>query len=131
VITLPSGTFKPYAGVATAILIFEKKPSTKSVWFYELSADGFSMSDTRSPIEDNDIPDLLIRWQERQEGPRSFNVPVGEIIKNGYELMPGHYKAQKIHIVTHDSPVQVIDNVMKIEDEIQTRLKALREKVRS
>ena len=129
VITLPSGTFKPYAGVATAILIFEKKSSTKSVWFYELSADGFSMSDTRAPIEENDIPDLLTRWPERQEGPKSFNVPAGDIIKNGYELMPGRYKAQNIQIVMHDNPAQVIDDILKIEEEVQARLKSLREQV--
>lgn len=131
VITLPSGTFKPYAGVATAILIFEKKPSTKTVWFYELSADGFSMSDTRAPIEDNDIPDLLMRWPERQEGVNSFNIPAGEIIKNDYELMPARYRAKKIQLVTHDNPAQVIDDIMKIEEEIQARLKVLREQVRS
>lgn len=131
VITLPSGVFKPYAGVATAILIFEKKGMTKDVWFYELSADGYSMTDTRTPIEDNDIPDLLACWTNREEGEKSFRVSVSEIAKNGYELMPARYKAQKIQIVTHDSPAQVIDDILKTEDEIQMRLKALREQVRS
>jgi type I restriction enzyme M protein len=131
VITLPSGVFKPYAGVATAILIFEKKGITKDVWFYELSADGYSMTDTRTPIEDNDIPDLLARWPNREDGQRSFRVTVNEIAKNDYELMPAPYKAQKIHIVSHDSPAQVIDDILKTEDEIQKHLKALREQVQS
>jgi len=104
VITLPSGMFKPYAGVATAILIFERKAVTKEVWFYELSADGYSMTDTRTPINDNDIPDVLERWVDRKEGPRSFRVPASEIIKNGYELMPARYKSQKIHLAEYDSP---------------------------
>jgi type I restriction enzyme M protein len=131
VITLPSGMFKPYAGVATAILIFEKKAVTKEVWFYELSADGYSMTDTRTPIKDNDIPDILARWVEREEGPKSFRVPASEIIKNDYELMPAQYKAQKIHLVTHDSPSMVIDDILKLEDEIQERLKALRKQVKA
>jgi type I restriction enzyme M protein len=87
------------------------------------------MTDTRTPIEDNDIPDLLARWTNREEGEKSFRVPASEIAKNGYELMPARYKAQKIQIVTHDSPAQVIDDILKVEDEIQARLKALREQV--
>lgn len=130
VITLPSGTFKPYASVATAILIFEKQLPTKSVWFYELSADGFSMTDTRSLIEDNDIPDVLVRFPQRQEGQKSFNVPVNEIIKNGFELMPGRYKSQNIQIISHDNPAKVIDDILALETEIQSRLIALRNQVK-
>jgi type I restriction enzyme M protein len=130
VITLPSGMFKPYAGVATAILIFEKKGVTKEVWFYELSADGYSMTDTRTPIEENDIPDILARWLEREEGPKSFKVSASEIIRNGYELMPAQYKTQKIHLVNHDSPSQVIDDILRLEDDIQERLITLRKQVK-
>lgn len=130
VITLPSGIFKPYAGVATAILIFDKKGPTEEVWFYELAADGFSLTDTRTPIEENDIPDLLARWPGREEGPKSFRAPASEIIKNNFELMPVHYKEQKIHLASHDRPSQVIDDLLKIEVELQERLQALRKQVK-
>ncbi len=74
VIALPSGVFKPYSGVGTAIFIFEKGRTTKSVWFYELTADGLSLDDKRAQIEVNDIPDLIAKWPNREEGPNSFNV---------------------------------------------------------
>lgn len=131
VITLPSGTFKPYAGVATAILIFEKKGVTKDVWFYELSADGFSMTDTRTPVEENDIPDILARFPKREESEKSFLVPASEIVSNNFELMPARYKAQKISLVSHDSPAEVIDDILKMENEIQTRLLNLKKQVKA
>jgi type I restriction enzyme M protein len=131
VITLPSGTFKPYAGVATAILIFEKKGSTKEVWFYELSADGFSMTDTRTPIKENDIPDILARFPKSEESEKSFRVPVNELVENNFELMPARYKAQKISLVSHDNPAEVIDDILKMENEIQTRLANLRKQVKA
>lgn len=131
VITLPSGTFKPYAGVATAILIFEKKGVTKDVWFYELSADGFSMTDTRMPVKENDIPDILTRFPKREESEKSFLVPASEIASNNFELMPARYKAQKISLVSHDSPVEIIDDILKLEDEIQTRLLNLKKQVKA
>jgi type I restriction enzyme M protein len=131
VITLPSGTFKPYASVATAIMIFEKKSATKDVWFYELSADGFSMTDTRTPIEETDIPDILARFPQREEGEKSFLVRASEIASNNFELMPARYKAQKINLVSHDSPAEVIDDILKIENEIETRLTNLRKQVKA
>lgn len=130
VITLPSGTFKPYASVATAILIFEKQSVTKSVWFYELSADGFSMSDTRTPILDNDIPDILECFQDRKEGKKSFNVSVGEIAKHNYELMPGRYKPIDFELELHSSAEQLITEILAVEAEIQERLNELRLQVR-
>jgi type I restriction enzyme M protein len=71
VISLPSGVFKPYAGVSTAALIFQKGTPTKSVWFYNLTADGFSLDDKRTPIETNDIPDVLNKWPTREESVNS------------------------------------------------------------
>jgi type I restriction enzyme M protein len=72
VISFPSGVFKPYSGVGTAVLIFQKGGPTKSVWFYDLTADGFSLDDKRTPIEANDIPDILAKWPQRDEGPNSY-----------------------------------------------------------
>jgi type I restriction-modification system DNA methylase subunit len=72
VINLPSGVFKPYSGVGTAALIFEKGKKTESVWFYDLTADGYSLDDKRTPIEANDIPDALTKRPNREEGPNSY-----------------------------------------------------------
>ena len=93
VISLPSGVFKPYAGVATAALIFEKGKPTKSVWFYDLTADGFSLDDKRTPIEANDIPDVLAKWPAREESPNSYRVPIEKIRENDWSLAAGRYKS--------------------------------------
>src|ERR1017187_5839523 len=96
VINLPSGVFKPYSGVGTASLIFEKSQPKQSVWFYELAADGYSLDDKRARIEANDIPDVLARWPSREEGIKSFNVDIDRIRQNGYQLMPGTYKPLRL-----------------------------------
>jgi type I restriction enzyme M protein len=129
VITLPSGVFKPYAGVATAILIIENGKKAESIWFYELSADGFSLTDTRTPIADNDIPDVLAKWPAREEGDRAFSVPVSELEKMGYELTPGRYHVQEQEAAQHDAPTQIIDEVIEMEKEISRRLESLRAQV--
>jgi type I restriction enzyme M protein len=74
IVSLPSGVFKPYSGVGTAALIFEKGNQTKSVWFYDLAADGFSLDDKRTPIDANEIPNVLEKWPDREEGPNSYRV---------------------------------------------------------
>jgi type I restriction enzyme M protein len=84
VISLPSGVFKPYAGVSTAALIFQKGTPTKSVWFYDLTADGFSLDDKRTPIETNDIPDVLTKWPKREEGANSYRVSIEKIKENDW-----------------------------------------------
>lgn len=88
VITMPSGVFKPYAGVGTAVLVFQKGSKTESVWFYEMSADGFTLSDTRTPVAENDIPEILARWPKREEGPHSFRVSIDALAAQGYVLSP-------------------------------------------
>ena len=99
VISMPSGVFKPYAGVSTAILIFTKTNAggTDKVWFYDMKADGFSLDDKRSPIADNDIPDIIARFGNpdevaRERTDKSFFVPKSEIIDNGYDLSINKYK---------------------------------------
>lgn len=129
VITLPSGVFKPYAGVGTAILIIENEKKPQSIWFYELTADGFSLTDTRTPIADNDIPDVLARWETRQEGGRAFSVPVSELEMKGYELTPARYRKHEAEATHHDSPAQIIDEVIDVEKEIGRRLQSLRAQV--
>lgn len=125
VIALPSGVFKPYSGVGTAIFIFQKGKPTESVWFYELTADGYSLDDKRTPSESNDIPDLLARWPEREQGPNSFQVPIKDIRENGWQLMPGRYKAERLKETKHDSPVDIISDVVLIETELLDLAKKL------
>lgn len=127
VIALPSGVFKPYSGVGTAIFIFQRGKSTQSVWFYELTADGLSLDDKRTPIEANDIPDILARWPCREEGPKSYRVPVERIRDNGWQLMPGRYRPVRFDVVKHNPPEQILADVIEMEKEIAARAEKLRQ----
>lgn len=89
VLSLPAGCFQPYAGVKTNVLFFERtknQAGTKSVWFYELTNDGFELSTTRKPIEGSQIPDFLAKIEKREEGDNSWSVPIEELIERGYDL---------------------------------------------
>ncbi|WOQ70899.1 N-6 DNA methylase [Microbacterium limosum] len=135
VIKLPSGTFKPYTGVSTAILLFTKTSSggTDNVWFYDVRADGMTLDDKRTPIEANDLPDVLARWQaldaeaSRARTDQSFVVPREEIVDNNYDLSLNRYKEIEIEEVEHRSPTEVLDELDALEVEIQDGLKRLRE----
>jgi len=129
VITMPAGVFKPYAGAATAVLVFQKGGQTKSVWFYEMSADGFSLTDTRTPVEENDIPEILQKWPGREEGSRSFNVSRAELARHGDELTPGRYREQQLQAINHDSPTKIIEGVLRIEQRIVDRLNSLQKEL--
>jgi len=131
VIALPSGVFKPYSGVSTAIFVFQKGKPTESVWFYELTADGNSLDDKRTPIEANDIPDILAKWPGREEGPNSFRVPVEKIRENGWQLMPGRYKPVRLDAVEHDAPADILADVIRMETEIAKRAAAIMEGLRA
>ncbi len=148
VISLPSGVFKPYAGVATAALIFEKAgtdrravrsdgapsgralPATKSVWFYDLTADGFSLDDKRTPIEANDIPDVLAKWPGREEGLNSYRVPIEKIRENDWSLAAGRYKPVTASSVNHDAPADILGDALKLENEIIRRGNLLLRQIR-
>jgi type I restriction enzyme M protein len=125
VISFPSGVFKPYSGVGTAALIFQKGTPTKSVWFYDLTADGFSLDDKRTPIEANDIPDVLIKWLGRDEGSNSYHVPIEKIKENNWSLAAGRYKSVTTEAVSHDAPGDILRDVLKVENEIIRRGDAL------
>ncbi|WP_424363090.1 HsdM family class I SAM-dependent methyltransferase [Methylocystis parvus] len=131
VINLPSGVFRPYSGVGTAALIFEKGKATESVWFYDLTADGFSLDDKRTPIAANDIPDVLAKWPTREEGPNSYRVPIEKIKEHGWSLAAGRYKPSTAEAVDHDVPAEILNEVMKIEGEIIRRGNALHAKLES
>jgi type I restriction enzyme M protein len=126
VISMPSGVFKPYAGVSTAILMFTKTGAggTDSVWFYDMQADGLSLDDKRQEIEANDIPDLLSRWQNRNietDGDRAqkaFFVPKGEIEANGYDLSINRYKSVEYEEVSYEPPKIILGKLKGLEAEI-------------
>lgn len=129
IISLPSGIFKPYAGVATAALIFQKSGPTKNVWFYDLTADGFSLDDKRSPIAANDIPDVHAKWPHHEEGPNSYRVSIERIRENDWSLAAGRYKPVTNEVVKHDDPAEILGEVLKLESEIIRRGNALLAKI--
>lgn len=127
VISMPSGVFKPYAGVSTAILIFTKTESggTDNVWFYDMHADGFSLNDKRTPTPDaDDIPDILNRYahldaeQTRTRLDQSFFVPVQEIRDNKYDLSINKYKEIEYEQKTYDAPDVILMRLAEIDKEI-------------
>jgi type I restriction enzyme M protein len=121
VISLPSGVFKPYSGVGTAALIFQKGTPTRSVWFYDITADGFSLDDNRTPIETNDIPDVLSKWPNCVEGANSYRVPIEKIKENDWSLAVGRYKPVSTEAVNHDAPADILREILKVENEIIRR----------
>ena len=104
VITLPAGCFRPYADAETAILIFQKKQTSASVWFYELTNDGFTQDDRRTPIPDSDIPEMIRLWPTRGNSPNSFSVTLSEIKERGEDLSLGEYKKDHLAIASKDLP---------------------------
>jgi len=126
VISMPSGVFKPYAGVSTAILIFTKTGAggTDNVWFYDMKADGYSLDDKRNPIEANDIPDIIARFRaldqeaDRKRTEQSFFVPVKDIQENGYDLSINRYKEVEYEDVQYEDPKIILAYIRKLEEEI-------------
>ena len=131
VISLPSGVFKPYAGVSTAILVFTKGGKTDHVFFYNVGADGYSLDDKRDPIQDNDLPDALLRWQNRNakydtdRTANHFMVPVKEIEQKDYDLSINRYKETKHEDVQYDPPKKIIAKLRSLEVEIAKDLAEL------
>ena len=133
IISMPSGVFKPYAGVSTAIMIFTKTGSggTDKVWFYDMKADGFSLDDKRNPVEENDIDDIIERFsnleneEDRKRKEQSFFVPVEEIRENGYDLSINKYKEIEYEEVVYDSPSVILGRIKELEKEITKGLEEL------
>ena len=126
VISMPSGVFKPYAGVSTAILIFTRTDNggTDDVWFYDMQADGFSLDDKREPIKDNDIPDIVERFhyldaeKNRARTEKSFMVPVQEIIDNDYDLSINKYKEIVYEKVEYPPTSELIAEIKDLNEQI-------------
>ena len=137
IISMPSGVFKPYAGVSTAIMIFTKTGDggTDKVWFYDMTADGFSLDDQRQPIKENDIPDIIQRFnnrnskeeQERARTEKSFFVSKEEIVENDYDLSINKYKEIVVEKKEYEKPEVILKRIMDMENELQQKLKELEE----
>ena len=126
VISMPSGVFKPYAGVSTAILIFTKTGhgGTDKVWFYDMQADGLSLDDKRSPVDENDIPDIIERFRnldkeaERARTDKSFFVEKDEIKENDYDLSINKYKEIEYVPIEYPSTLEIMTDIRELELEI-------------
>lgn len=138
IVSMPSGVFRPYAGVSTAILLFTKTSSggTDGVWFYDMQADGYSLDDKRNPMpeghEHNNLPDVLARWQQRdgEEKKRlrteqSFVVPKADIAANGYDLSINRYKEVVHEAVEHEPPLKILADLKALELEILAGMEEL------
>lgn len=127
VISMPGGVFQPYSAVSTAILIFTKTNDggTDKVWFYEMHADGYSLDARRSPVQENDIPDVIARWnnlegeKKRKRTDQSFLVPVNEIRANDYDLTFNKYKEVIRKNVEYDKPGAILQRIISLEVEVQ------------
>ena len=134
VISMPSGVFKPYAGVSTAILIFTKTGhgGTDNVGFYDMTADGFSLDDKRTPVAENDIDDIIERFHnldkeaDRKRTDKSFFVPKGEIVDNDYDLSINKYKKVEYVAVEYPPTSEILANIEKIEAEIAREMAELK-----
>ncbi len=135
IISMPSGVFKPYAGVSTAIMIFTKTGSggTDHVWFYHMEADGLSLDDKRQPVDHNDIPDILSRWKnkkhetKRARTEKSFMVPLSEIQSNTWDLSINRYKETVHEDVVYEKPLDIISEIEQVDSERREALVRLKE----
>ena len=133
VISMPSGVFKPYAGVSTAILIFTKTGhgGTDKVWFYDMKADGYSLDDKRGETKENDIPDIIARFhaldaeQGRKRTEQSFFVTKDEIVGNDYDLSINKYKQTEYVAVEYPPTSEIMANLRKLEEQISTEMDEL------
>ena len=133
VISMPSGVFKPYAGVSTAVLVFTKTGAggTDKIWFYDMKNDGYSLDDKRNPLDSSDIPDIVTRFHaldkevERKRTEQSFLVPKDEIVANDYDLSINKYKESEYVEEEYPHPIEIIKEIRELESEIMTGLAEL------
>jgi len=153
VISMPSGVFKPYAGVSTAVMVFTKGGETDKVWFYDMDADGFSLDDKRNRIKENDIPDIIDSWNRRysikgstsdeksvkdhlsktsnlkpptSNKPKWLWVDKKEIVANKHDLSISRYKPIEYEEVEYEDPKVIMDRILKLEEEIAKDIKDIR-----
>lgn len=131
-ISMPSGVFKPYAGVSTGVLFFTKGEPTNKVWFYDMSADGYSLDDKRTFIDGKgDIPDILEKFGRRGEETyedrkaKCFIVPVDEITENDYDLSISKYKEIEYEEIQYEKPEVIKQKILELESKITKTLSEL------
>jgi type I restriction enzyme M protein len=132
VISMPSGVFKPYAGVSTAVLVFVKGGTTKRVWFYDMQADGYSLDDKRNKIEHNDIPDILRKYKLRETPEykatkKDFFVDAAEIVANDYDLSINRYKTIEYEEVEYPPSDAILDEIEVLSKAINGDLQELKQ----
>lgn len=138
VVSMPPGVFKPYAGVSTAILFFTKGGKTDQVWYYDMHADGYSLDDKRTPVQENDIPDIIAKWRECKadkfrkpaKDENWFWVKKEEIVGNGYDLSINRYKEIEYEEARYEKPEVIMERLMGLEQEILQGLTELKEMMR-
>ncbi len=132
VVSMPSGVFKPYAGVSTAIVVFVKGGTTERVWFYDMQADGYSLDDKRDRIEVNDLPDIVNEWKARNKNAnddrkaKHFFVPVNEIIDNKYDLSINRYKEIDYTPPKYDKPEVILGKIEENNKAIEADIDKLK-----
>jgi type I restriction enzyme M protein len=134
VISMPSGVFKPYAGVSTAVLVFTKTNAggTDKVWFYDMKADGFSLDDKRNSIEQNDIPDVIERFNNldkestRERTEQSFLVTKEEIAENNYDLSINKYKKVEYKPVEYPPTSEILAEIEALNKQVEQETNELR-----
>lgn len=136
VIAMPSGVFKPYAGVSTAILLFTKGGETNDVWFYDMQADGYSLDDKRNKIAESDLPDIVEKYHQRTSeksaGDRKqkhFSVPKKEIVENKYDLNLSAYKEEVYEEVVYEKPEVIFGKLESIETNIKNGMDELKREI--
>lgn len=135
VISMPSGVFKPYSGVSTAVLVFTKTGAggTDKVWFYDMKADGFSLDDKRNPVKENDIPDILARFhdleaeKDRKRTEQSFFVDKADIERNNYDLSINRYKEIVYEKIDYEKPDEILNRIDTLIADIAAQTKKVRE----
>jgi type I restriction enzyme M protein len=130
VISMPSGVFKPYATVGTAVLVFTKGGKTDKVWFYDMKSDGFSLDDKRDIIDGKgDIPDIIECYKTKKEGINSVRVKYEDIKENDYNLSIARYKEVIHEEIMYEDPKKIIESVLKMEEDITKELKELKKRM--
>ena len=130
---MPSGIFKPYAGVSTAILVFTKGGETENVWFYDMQSDGYSLDDKRTKLEGyGDLQDIVSQFKQRDPKSESdrkakfFFVPKAEIVAENYDLSISKYKEDVFEEVVYEKPAVILEKLKVMESEIEKELSELR-----
>jgi len=136
VVSMPSGVFRPYAGVSTAVLVFQKGGATDNVWFYDMEADGFSLDDKRQKVGENDIPDIVKHWRDRDKskiGSRKskiFTVAADEIRSNKYDLSISRYREIEHKEIEYEKPNVIMEKAIQLEKQIEADIESIKAMIR-